>query len=76
MLELIAVVWVVIGVFTYGAVFGHWQNKYPDIAEEWYGRDMAIAIGYGLLGPIGLLGAMLGAKLCKDSLFKYGLKFK
>lgn len=65
------------GVVTYGAVFAHVQNRWPDIANEMYRLDMFFAALMGAIFPVSIIALLILEifKLNGDGLFKYGLKF-
>ena len=52
---IIAVIWVVCGVLSFGLSFGYYQNAYPNIAEKGYLGDFMFSLLVSLLGPITLI---------------------
>lgn len=59
------------GVLTYGITFGHFQRKWPSLAEEGKSGDRSFAFSIAAYGPIGLF-----ASLTLSDFAKHGLKFK
>jgi len=51
--------WIVIGIFNYGLMFGHFQNSFPTIASECRREDMLVALFFGSLGPFTLLAFLI-----------------
>ena len=61
----------VCSVLTYGITFSYFQGEFPELSKEYRMADIVFAIGYAMLGPIGLfLSFIMSGKA------KYGLKFK
>lgn len=63
--------WIICGIVTYGITFGHFQGEWPTIAKKKYRQDMAFAVGFSFLGPIGLVLSFL-----MSGFAEHGLKFK
>jgi len=72
-IQILAVVWIVCGVLTYGVTFAYFWRKFPLLQDEpsELRRDRNFAILTACTGPIGLLTAIF----CSD-FARYGLKFR
>lgn len=63
--------WVGCGAVAYAGTLGHFQRKFPSLAEEFYWPDVAFATSIGLCGPIGLITVSISSRG-----FKHGLQWK
>lgn len=52
---LLALLWLVCGILTYGLCLGYWQRTYALVAPDYRMVDVGVAVFFGLLGPAGLL---------------------
>lgn len=57
--------------FTYGLVFGYFQNKYYTLSEIRYRQDMGFAMLFAFLCPISTIVAIF-----MSGFGEYGFKFK
>ena len=69
-LWIIAVLWIVCGVYSFGALYSYVQNKYPLQAKEEEREDFTFSLICSLFGIIAIF-----IVYCWD-LNSYGLKFK
>jgi ABC-type transporter Mla maintaining outer membrane lipid asymmetry permease subunit MlaE len=60
----LAVGWVVCGVMAYGITFGHFQNRWPELAEKERDIDIARAKSIAVTGPIGLVVSFFASGCC------------
>jgi hypothetical protein len=70
-LILIIIGWFACSFITYGFSFAHYQNKWPEVKDVDYKRDMNFCFLISLMGPVSLMGYFLGAR---SEGFKYGFK--
>ena len=63
--------WAACGVVSYGAYFGHFQNRWPDLAESGYTTDRTLAVIWAIFGPLGLFVAFVMSQG-----FRWGFKWK
>lgn len=66
--------WIVIGIFNYGMVFGHFQNSFPSLADEHRTEDMVFGIFCAIIGPIMLLAFLIIKILLRNDNKKLRLK--
>ncbi len=59
---IIALVWLLCGVISYGRTYAHFQGEYPGIAEKYRNRDRRVALRVATTGPIGLIYSLLQDK--------------
>lgn len=64
------VIWAMCGAFAYGITFGHFQRKWPSLADKEVAEDKMVAIVMAVCGPIGLIASYILSERVK-----YGLKF-
>lgn len=57
-----AIAWLAAGVLHYGLIVGHFQNKFPDLAEENRTFDRSFATVAIIGGPVSLV-AFFGMRL-------------
>lgn len=67
----IGFIWVVSGALAYMITLGHFQGKYPATAETDYEMDIARAVAAAILGPIGLVSAIVVSEF-----WQHGLRWK
>lgn len=67
----ILLVYSICGVLAYGITYGHFQNKWPRLAALERTSDRFLAIVVGLIGPIGLLVALM-----QSNMGRYGMKWR
>ena len=72
----ILICWIVIGVFNYGMIFGHFPNTFPNIADIFRTEDIIFGIFCGIVGPIMLLAFLIikCLELCGFSNYKLRLR--
>ena len=68
-LTLLALLYVAIGVLTYGLMFAYWQREWPSLAKEDYQSDLVKSLVGFVLWPASLLFLALRGG------FRHGLKF-
>lgn len=56
---LLMTVYILSGAIAHGLVFGYFQNTYPSLAEKNYNSDFLLSFTMGMLGPIGLISAVI-----------------
>jgi len=71
---IILLCWVVIGIFNYGMLFGHFQNTFPTLAPIFRWGNICFGLFFAALGPIGLI-ALLILKLFGINLELKNIKF-
>ena len=63
------VAWLVCAIIAASIALGHFQNKYPRIAKEYYRSDLSVAWFFGLFfGPVALVVSFFLSGFCQ-----YGL---
>ena len=70
----ILICWIVIGVFNYGMVFGHFQNNFSIIADTCRTEDIIFGIFCAIIGPIMLLAFLIIKFLLRNDDKKLRLK--
>lgn len=68
---IIIVGYIISAILTYGIIFGHFQGKFPTLAEKDKRTDMGFACWVALWGPIGLIIGFL-----LSGFAQHGLKFR
>lgn len=67
---LLLMLWVIAGVLTMGWTYGHFQGKWPTLAEDPHSKsnDRMFAIMLGIIAPAGLMVVIINGG------YKYGWK--
>lgn len=64
-ITIIIAAWLICAFLAYGIVFAHFQGKWPNQAKENRKADIEVSATVALLGPIGLIVALILADFPK-----------